>query len=192
MDAYISNKLIEDIKLNSALKKRTIYINGIIDEDLSFETCYFLNRIKELDCISGNKEPINLIIDSYGGSVISGNAIIGIIENLKNNGYVINAYIQGFAYSMAFDIICCCTNRYGYKYSQYMIHQTQLSVGYGSLIQYKRNIEFEEKQWQQSVDYYLKYTKISKEKIEEIYKHDIDYFMLADEAFDLGVIHEII
>jgi ATP-dependent protease ClpP protease subunit len=194
MTMQYPNNLMTEMKINSAIRDRRVFINGVIEDDLSFEVCYFLNRIYEIDKKNNisNKE-ITLVINSYGGSTIAGNAIIGMLEFLKNKNYCINALVQGFAFSMAFDILVCCTHRSAYRLAQFMVHQSQVGKsGYDDLIEYERDIDFSKREWEQSIDYYVKYTKISREKIQEIYNCRKNYFMLANEALELGVIDKII
>ena len=191
-----TNGLITEMKMNSVTRDRRIFISGMIDEDTSFETCYFLNRLKDLDDIEGKpyeeRLPIHLIINSYGGSVIWGNAIIGTIEHLKSLGYTIIGLVPAFAYSMAFDILVCCTKRYGYRMSDYMIHQTQTGHHTDDLVELERDIEYTKKQWEKSVEYYVAYTKLTREQIEDMYDRRKNWFMTCDEALALEVIHKII
>ena len=192
----MSNGLITEMKINSAMRDRRIFLNGVVDEDLSFETCYFLNKIKDLDDKENipveKRGKITLVINSYGGSVIWGNAIIGVIENLKSIGYRIDGVVQGFAYSMAFDILICCTHRYAYRLADVMLHQTQTGHYPDDLVALERDVEYTKKQWEKSVDYYVKYTDISREKIQEVYDKRINWYMDVEEAKKYRVIDEIL
>lgn len=191
-----SNGLITEMRVNSAIRDRRIYINGVIDEELSFETCYFLNRIKDIDDKENipidKREKITLVINSYGGSVICGNAIIGTIEHFKTIGYQIEAIVQGFAYSMAFGILVCCSKRYGYLLSDYMVHQIQIGMYQDNMKEMEMTIEGTKKQWNKMVQYITKYTNITEEQLQEIYDKKTDWFMDCDEALSLGVVDEII
>jgi ATP-dependent protease ClpP protease subunit len=194
MTMQYPNNLMTEMKINSAIRDRRVFINGIIDDDLSFEVCYFLNRIYDLDKKNNNSnKEVNIVINSYGGSTIAGNAIIGMLEFLKSENYTINALVPSFAFSMAFDILICATNRSAYRLAEFMVHQTQIS-NYGSddLIEYERDIDFSKREWEQSIDYYVKYTKIPREKIQEIYNCRKNYFMFASEALEFGVIDKIL
>lgn len=188
----IVNPLINEMKTSSALRDRNIHIEGIIDEDLAFEVCYFLNRIRNIDKKNNSKEDILLTINSYGGSIIHGNKIIGLIENMKSEGYKINSLTTGMAFSMAFDISICCSKRYAYRYAQFLLHQTQTGYEMGELKEIERDIEYQKRQWEIAADYYTKYTKIPKTKIDEIYNYKINYFFNSQEALELGVIDKIL
>lgn len=187
------NPIHNEIKINSALRDRRVYITGVITSDTSLEVCHLMRRIYDNDLKSNNQDKtITLILDvCYGGSVLAGNAIIGMIKFLQSKSYEVIGICQSCAFSMGIDILVNCTKRFGFVLSQYMLHQTQVGME-GELAEAERDVEFQKKQWQQSVKYYVENTKLTKEKIEEIYKYKINYFMLADEALENGIIQEII
>jgi ATP-dependent protease ClpP protease subunit len=187
------NPLMLEMKMNSALRDRRIYVEGIIDEDTAFEVCYFLNRLRDIDKKSNSeKKEITLLINCAGGSIIHGNKILGLLENMKSEGYYFISITTGMSFSMAFDLAIACNKRMAYIYAQFLLHQTQTGMEYGELKEVEMDVEFQKKIWNISVDYYIKYTKIPKEKIDEIYNYKINMFLTATEALDLGIIDEII
>lgn len=187
------NPLSIDIKVNSALRDRRIYINGVIDDNLALETCHFMQRIYDNDIkTENNNKEITLLINSYGGSVWAGNSIIGMMNYLKSKGYKIIGIVQSMCFSMAFDILCNCDVRYGYSHSEYMIHQTQGGNPYGALVKAERMLKYNKRQWEKSIEYYIRDTKITKEQIEDLYEKDLEWFMLSEEALELNVIQKIL
>lgn len=189
----VINPIHNEIKINSALRDKTVYLVGQIDDDTSLEITHFLRRINDNDLKSNNiNKQITIIIDSYGGSVWSGNAIIGMMNYLKSKGYTITGIVQSMCFSMAFDILCNCDKRYGYSHSEYMIHQSQGGNPYGALVKAERMVAYNKKQWNKSVEYYIKDTKITREQIENLYETDLEWFMLSEEALELNVINKII
>lgn len=187
------NPLHNEIKINSALRDRRIYLTGIIDLDTSLEICHLMRRIYDNDLKTDNQEKsITLVLDvCYGGSILAGNSIIGTINFLKSKSYKIIGICQSCSFSMGIDILINCSERYGFKYSQYMLHQSQVGLE-GELAEVERDVEFQKKQWQQSVQYYIENTKLTREKLEEIYKYKINFYMLAEEALEHGIIQAII
>ena len=185
------NPIINEIEIKSANNRR-IYINGIVDEDMATKVSYFVNKIIEMDknCSNENKE-ITFLLNSYGGSIISGNAIIGCINRLKKLGYKTIAIVESCAYSMAYDILVNCEYRYCYNLSTFLLHQTSFGQG-GELKEFEREISFQKKLWEMSVDYYVKNTNISRERIDEIYDRKENYFFTAKEALENGSIQKII
>ena len=190
--AYIyQNPIISEMKVKSANNKR-IYLNGYVDEDMAMEVSYYVNKIIEIDNKSDNpKKEVIFIINSFGGSVIWGNSILTSIQKLKNNGYKTIGIVESCAFSMAYDILCNLDYRIGGKYSQYLLHQTWFGQD-GELKEFEREVDFQKKVWQQSIEYYITNTKLTRERVEEIYDRKENYFFLSDEALLNGSIHEIL
>ena len=96
---------------------RTIYLTGTIDDALAEEI------ITEIRCLSRkNKQPITIIINSPGGGVCSGLAIIDV---MRACGCEIHTVAAGMAASMASMILACGTkgHRSATEHSEVMIHQ---------------------------------------------------------------------
>lgn len=189
-NGVLYNPIINEIEIKSANNRR-IYINGIIDEDMATKFSYFTNKIIETDNKINKDKIVTLLFNSYGGSVISGNSIIGNIRRLQKLGYNIIGIVESCAYSMAYDILINCDKRYAYELSTFLLHQTAFGQS-GELAEFEREVEFQKKLWNMAVDYYVKNTKLSRERVEEIYKTKENYFFTAQEALDNGSIHKII
>lgn len=185
------NPVVNEIEVKSANNRR-IYINGVVDENMATKFSYFVNKIIKLDSQNSNtKKKVTLLINSYGGSVISGNSIIGNIKRLQKLGYEVIGVVESCAYSMAYDILINCTKRYAYELSTFLLHQTAFGQS-GELAEFEREVEFQKKLWNMAVDYYVSNTKLSRERVEEIYKTKENYFFTAQEALENGSIHKII
>ena len=175
-----------------------IYLNGVVNEEMAVAVSYYANKI-----IEGNKrydslgmkdkkiKTVTLLINSYGGSVIHGNAIIGNIKRLQKHKIKVVGVVESIAYSMAFDIVIHCDERIGYGLSQYLLHQTSFGQG-GELKEFEREVEFQKKLWEKSAEYYAKLTKIPRKRIDEIYDRKENFFFDAETALELGVIDKII
>lgn len=93
-----------------------------IDDEISNENvAKWSKQISKL-----NSNPINIYIDSQGGSVIAGLQFINNMEWHMSQGKIINC-IGKSAYSMAFIILQHCTNRYVIQSTTLMQHQMSLS-----------------------------------------------------------------
>ncbi|MDB2161273.1 ATP-dependent Clp protease proteolytic subunit [Clostridium butyricum] len=174
-----------------------IYLNGVVNEEMAVAVSYYANKIiennKSYDSLGMKDKKIKtvtLLINSYGGSVIHGNAIIGNIKRLQKHKIKVIGVVESIAYSMAFDIIIHCDERIGYGLSQYLLHQTSFGQG-GELKEFEREVEFQKKLWEKSADYYAKLTKIPRERINEIYDRKENFFFDAETALELGVIDKI-
>ena len=77
------DKVVEDMKLSSALRDRRIFINETIDGDSMFKACYLLDRLVSIDKQTNTKEDIEIVIDSYGGYIYHGLSLISKLESLR-------------------------------------------------------------------------------------------------------------
>ena len=189
--SQVVNPILMDIEVKSANNKR-IYLNGFVDDDMAIKVSYFTNKILELDKLKAPRsKEVTFLINSYGGSVIAGNSIIGNIKRLQKEGYKVIAICESCAFSMAYDILIHCDIRKGYELSQYLLHQTSYGQG-GELKEMIREADFQKKVWDISVNYYVKNTELTRDRIEEIYEKKENYFFTAQEALENGSIDEII
>ena len=99
------------------LENRIIFISGEINDTLSN---LVISELLYLDSI--NHSDINIYINSPGGSVTSGLAIIDTMNFIKSN---VRTTVVGIAASMASLILASGTKgkRYSLKNSEVMIHQ---------------------------------------------------------------------
>ena len=99
------------------LENRIIFINGEINDSLSN---LVISELLYLDSLNHND--IDIYINSPGGSVTSGLAIIDTMNFIKSN---IRTTVTGIAASMASIILANGTKgkRYSLKNSEVMIHQ---------------------------------------------------------------------
>jgi len=74
MEYQVMDRTIEEMKINSILRKRTIYVNEAICAESMFKLCYSLDRIVEIDnskeIEKENLLPIHIIYNSFGGRYI--------------------------------------------------------------------------------------------------------------------------
>lgn len=83
--------------------------------------------VEQLLSIGGTK-PVNLLINSSGGSIYDA---FGIIETFKLVPYKVNAIVMGNAFSAAFVILACATGkRIASENSRMMFHPIAAEVGY--------------------------------------------------------------
>ena len=75
------------------LKNRIVFLNGEVDDESSYDV---ITKLLYLDSV--NHDDISLYINSPGGSVMAGLAIIDSLEIIKSK---VATYCIGSAYSMA-------------------------------------------------------------------------------------------
>lgn len=132
-------------------------------------------------------DPINLIINSDGGSVYEA---LGIIDYIQSLDVKVNTICRGRAMSAAALILCAGTGvRAASQYSTIMFHEISSDI-YGKSSDMKANVQHMEK----LEEILLEILKTNSNKEKEYWKNVTikDYYITPVEAMDLGVIDAII
>lgn len=185
------DRFLDEMKMNAAMRDRRIFVNEEINENSMFKACYLLDRLVQLDKVEGTKKDIEIILDSYGGYIYHGLALISKIESLREKGYKIITTVNSVAMSMGFMILLCGSERRGLKHSRIMCHQPS-SASWGSLQDMEESVEETQALWTRMKELIIKYTHITDSQLEDIKSRKFDWFMWSDEALKLGVIDKII
>jgi ATP-dependent Clp protease protease subunit len=147
-----------------------------IDDDLSHDLCDY------------KREPIKLVINSFGGSVYDGFALIAAIEGSKTP---IHGYAYGSAMSMAFAIYIATHVRFAHKTTTFMYHEILWSLNEEKLSSHKREVE----EGKRIMDIYdsiiLECTNLTKKQLDIVKKEYRDWYMSAEDALVYGIIDEI-
>lgn len=72
-------------------------------------------------------EPVDIVIDSPGGSVFTGFQFVNAMEEIKGQGTRIRCFVSGIAASMAFQILVHCNERYALSRSFLLWHGVRTS-----------------------------------------------------------------
>lgn len=185
------DRFLEEMKINAALRDRRIFINEDVSGDSMFKACYLLDRLVEVDKTSGTKHDIEIVLDTYGGHIYHGLALISKIESLKEKGYKIITTVNSISMSMGFMILICGSERRALKYSRIMCHQPS-SGTWGKLQDQEEDIEETRELWRKMKEIIIKNTNITDWQLEDIKKRKYDWFMWSEKALELGVIDTII
>lgn len=176
---------------NLAFQNRKILLYDDVGDDSMFRCIYTLMRIRELDKAIGAKAPIEICINSRGGSVNDGLSLISIIESMKDDGYDITTTNMGYAYSMGFLISIVGTHRYAYRYAEYIWHDISSIVG-GKLDSIKDDFEDMNRKRDVANSIIKKYTKLTDKDLEDIYAHKLDKTYSIEDAKSLNICDEVI
>lgn len=185
------NGLLVEMKVNSALRDRRIYLSDEIDRDVIFECMYFMNRLRDLDRKISKRLPIELIINSYGGNIYDGNSLISLIEEFKKEGYEIITTVSGVSMSMGFMLGIVGSKRKSYKYSTFLCHQPS-SGAIGVLQQLEDVVSETQRLWKLMKRIIIENTKITDEQLENIKETHKDWVITSEHALELGVIDIIL
>jgi len=167
----------------SLLNNRIIFLNGEVNDETAYD---IITKLLYLDSV--NNEDISLYINSPGGSVIQGLAIIDCMNIIKSK---VSTYCIGSAYSMGAIILSCGAigKRHCLPNSEIMIHSPSSTMSGKSdeiSLSAKRLDETKDK----LIELLSKTTKKNKRQINSYFKKDS--FMNSKEALEYGIIDKII
>ncbi len=166
------------------LRENIIFLNGEVNSD---SANIVIAQLLFLASENPNKD-IKLYINSPGGSIVDGLAIIDTMNHIKND---VSTICVGMAASMGAMILSSGTKgkRFALPNSEVMIHQPLGGYeGQASDIEIrsKRMLKMKE-------DLYKMLVKNTGQKYDKIVKDaDRDYFMSAEEAKKYGMVDKVI
>lgn len=179
---------------------RRLYLYGVIlavgNDDSPFTdtltTTYIIDQIIEYNRVDEGlaveeRQPIRLYINSLGGDVTEGLALISTIELSKTPIYTINV---GQWSSMAFLIGIAGHKRFSLPKVSFLMHDGSISL-YGTANKVKDRIEFENRIGSEIVKpFVLEHSKMTEEEYDELDRKE--FYMTAKDALKYGFIDEII
>ena len=143
--------------------------------------------LKELGfSLHREEKPITLQLTTYGGSVYDGMAFYDTVK-----GRNVNCVASGYVMSAGIFIMLGCKHRAAYRNTTFMIHSVA-SAYEGKVDEVQRMLE-QDKRLNDIIDkIILKETKITEAQLANMHKNLNDWFLTAEEALELGLIHEIV
>lgn len=174
---------IEDIE------ERRLYINDIIDSEVVDSIVYHIMRYNREDkgINVNDRKPIILYLNSNGGSVPDGYAVIDAIMNSITPVYTVN---QGYCYSMGFLIFLAGHKRYSMPSATFLMHDGS-TMGWDSTAKMKDRMDFETKQVEEyTKSYIMSRTSIDEKLYEEKYR--VEWYFYPTEAKNNGVVDYVI
>ena len=189
-----------DFKRAAELEDRRLYLYGEIlplDSDDSFYSdasiaSFIVEQILDFNrrdegIEPEEREPIRLYINSPGGDVTEGFALISAIELSKTPIYTIN---MGQWSSMAFLIGIAGHKRLSLPKASFLMHDGSIFL-YGSANKVKDRVEFENRCENEIVKpFVLTHSKMSEEDYDRLDRKE--FYMMAEDALELEFIDEII
>lgn len=168
------------------LSRGYLYLDTDIDDSTVNYIVYPLIQMNE----DPNIKKITLYINSNGGDPYVAMSIVSVIENLKKPITIVilgtAASAAGFvAMAKGKHIKTVCN-----KYSVGLIHPGSIRLG-GNSAEVRDTHDFWQRYEDTKIkDFILSHTNITDEKYESIKRRE--YWMLADEMLELGIVDEII
>lgn len=132
------------------------------------------------------RKPINLYINSQGGSSFDGQALIDVMLASKTK---IKTICTGMAASMAYLIFIAGQERVAFPNSCFLMHEGDVSIS-NSTSKFKETAQFFDDMEARTKAFILARTDIDDKFYKKVYKQE--YWMYAQRAKELGVVHKII
>lgn len=161
------------------IQQRIIFIDDVIDDDLANGV---IAQMLYLDSL--NNKPINIYINTGGGSVYSGFAIYDVSKLIKSP---IRTVCVGMAASMGAVLMLMGKERCGLKHSRIMLHQPSAGV-VGTSVDIEITAEEVKKVRRELYDIVEENTSLT--DVEKTFLFDTWY--TAKEALDCGLLTEIL
>ena len=161
---------------------------GDIDGDSVNEIIEIIYEINEEDAKKTQKEPIKLIINSFGGELYSGLALVDVIDNSLTPVHTI---CHGSAMSMALVVFAAGHHRIASKYATFMYHEASYGTD-GKIMHHKQEIKETERTDKICDDYLLSKTKFTAKQLKEVRDKRSEWYFDVKTAIKHGLVHEIL
>lgn len=186
----LSEKEVKKIDLST----RTIYVNGVIDSDLIEESVLAIRDIniyddnQEKHLKNYKREPITVIVDTYGGSVYDGLGLVNVISSSKTP---VHTYCYSKAMSMGLLIFISGHKRFIHENATLMFHQlsTVIMGTNQDVIDEQSRVNKLNKKLMKIV---RKRTNITKEQMNKKNIFKKDWFISGKKAVKLNAADELI
>lgn len=172
-----------DMMMDEMEDMRAIAVNGEINEAMSIFVCGALQSYAD------DKDPVYIFINSHGGSVRDGYAII---DQMENSPFPIYTIIRGQASSMGAIIAAYGDKgcRFITKRSAAMIHSVLVGGGeYESIEKVMAQLSYINKEFDRNVADMARRMKINKNKLRELMQST--EWMTPSEAIKIGLVDGI-
>ena len=189
-------------------KIHNIYLKGDVEEEMWQSLVDKINEIKEsdkevdeinigtlslfgLDCQPLHPS-INIYLNTYGGSCYDMLAIYDEIKALTKE-YIVNIYCVGKVMSAGTIIMLAVPleNRYAYANTTFMYH-TLHSFHVGKIKTLEEDVDESKRLHKKMWEIYKENTKSPEDKLNDLYKSKVDWFITADQAKKYKIISKII
>ena len=176
--------------MNKKRVYRNLVLSGEISEESAKEIIQHISDINEDDFGKEERFPIQLKINSIGGSMYDGFAIIGAIESSETPVYT---YGYGAIMSMALPILVSGVKRFAHPLTTFMYHECLDTFGhYEKVSILKENLEETERVMEMYDDHILSKTSFTKKQLDKVKKGKFDWYFDINEAIKYKVIDQVI
>jgi ATP-dependent Clp protease protease subunit len=164
---------------------RVITLGEITQENVN-DIINLIYEINEEDIKKTQVEPIKLIINSFGGEVYSGLALIDTIDNSRTPIFTI---CYGTAMSMGLIVYAAGHERYASKNATFMYHEAAYPIE-GKVAHHKQELKEVERIDKICDEYLVSKTKLTQETLYNIKITQSEWYFDVDMATKYGIVDE--
>lgn len=161
---------------------------GEIDGDTVNEVIQDIYEINDEDAKKQTVNPIKLIINSFGGEVFSGLALIDVIDNSQTPVHTI---CHGTAMSMALIVFAAGHVRYASKYATFMYHEAAYELN-GKVAFHKQELKETERIDKLCDAYLISKTKFTPKVLQPHRERQSEWYFDVKVAQKYGLVDEIL
>ena len=181
--------VIDQDVLDALFERRDIMFNNDVDDEFLNQVLMSLTKweAEDLGLPTEDRLPINFFVNSNGGDITTGFAIINFIQQMQTP---VNMIVSK-AYSMATAILLSVPleNRYMFEDATILIHEGSMELG-GGLRKVTSTMKFMNEVSKRYDNMIINNTNISKSKLQK--KKGDEWFIFAEKAKKLGLVGAII
>jgi len=168
----------------SLLKDRTILFSGEVKDNIIERVVLPINALSQRSI-----KPIKLLINSPGGQVTEGQAVVDAIISSRCQ---IITVAMGQALSASFDIWLAGDYRVVYPNTQLMMHSGSTLLDRRTLPAVNVEADLHRQLFDRWATWYSSRTKISKKEWLEMLNNGLDKYFFPEDAVKFGLAHEVI
>lgn len=175
---------------------RSIVLSNDIDNESVEEVIQFILDANEYDDEQESaikdfeRKPIKLVVNSFGGVIYDGFALVGVIKTSKTPIYT---YCYGYAMSMGLPIFAAGWQRIASKYATFMYHEALNNYPqFDKLSIIKDDLDECNRLMKQYDEILLLNSTVSQKQLDDVKKSRRDWYFTAEEALKYGIVDEII
>ena len=179
---------IWDETLRDFINDRVLVFNDNIDDNVIEDIIMYIIKWnkEDKDLPIEKRKKIRLYISSPGGNTFNGNILSNVI--LQSKTPIIGIALDLCA-SAAYYAFLACDERIAFQETSFLQHEGEISIE-NSRSKAKQTAEFFDSMEDKAKQFILSRTNITAELYDQVY--DNEFWMDAEKAKELGVIHKII
>lgn len=167
-----------------------LWVYGDITGDKWFDSDVTPIGVRDALKDMGNISVLNIRVNSLGGDVFSGNAIISVIDSYKRKTKVkVHAYIDGIAASMGSNIPMVADYIYAADNALYMLHKPS-TFAYGNANDLEKAKEVLDKAEETLINNYMRHFTGTEDELRQLLADET--WLTAEEALGYGLCDEVI